>query len=80
MYVILTSIWAKHIFSYNILFSCLFCLQQSMNEVEQELLAVRSELARVNGTIKIKETQVQDQDTQLRETHAKVIQKNMWHR
>ncbi|XP_041464987.1 myosin-11-like isoform X3 [Lytechinus variegatus] len=46
-------------------------LKESMNEVEDELMSVRAELARVNGTIKIKETQIQDQDNQLRESHDK---------
>lgn len=44
-----------------------------MNEVEHELTSVRAELAKVNGTIKIKETQIQDQDNQLRDAHEKVI-------
>eukprot|EP00057_Strongylocentrotus_purpuratus_P020824 XP_011675298.1 PREDICTED: trichohyalin [Strongylocentrotus purpuratus] len=45
--------------------------QEAMNEVEHELTSVRAELAKVNGTIKIKETQIQDQDNQLRDAHDK---------
>eukprot|EP00057_Strongylocentrotus_purpuratus_P023608 XP_011678082.1 PREDICTED: trichohyalin [Strongylocentrotus purpuratus] len=46
-------------------------LKEAMNEVEHELTSVRAELAKVNGTIKIKETQIQDQDNQLRDAHEK---------
>ena len=47
-------------------------LQQSLNNVEQELSSVKTELQRVNGMINVKETQIQEQDRQLQMAQMKV--------